>query len=388
MSGKTEEAAWPMTEKILLVDDDANTLTLYEKHLRPRFIVETAQSGEEALKLLDGDTKYAVLVADMHMANMTGIELLEAAQEKTPDTVRIMLSADTDAKTAIDAVNSGRIFKFLTKPFPAPALTTILEDSARQYRLVTAERELLEKTLNESVRVLTELLAMAEPQFFKQSAALRESVQIMADALAVPERWELASAAMLCHIGYLSVPQRVLDKLQSGIPLQPLEQQMVTRVPEIGHKLLEKVPRLETVARTILYQNKHFDGTGFPRDGVAGSNIPMGSRILKIVIDVMKLQATGTTKGKIMEAMKSRSGIYDPNLLKTAITCLIDAPPKGSAALGIKELRVGHVLTAAIETLEGTLLVAPGNFVSDSLLEKIKNFAQLTEIKEPIYVAI
>jgi response regulator RpfG family c-di-GMP phosphodiesterase len=376
-----------MTEKILLVDDDANTRDIYRMHLCKQFAVITASSGEEALALIEDNNRFAVIVADMHMINMTGIELLMAVQEKMPDTVRIMLTGDSDSATAIDAVNSGQVFKYLTKPFPLSVLSTILEGAVKQHRLITAERELLEKTLNESVKVLTELLAMAAPQFFKQAARLREAMLVMADSLKLSEKWELEVAAMLCHIGYLSVPQRVLDKMSQGISLKSMEQQMITRVPEIGFNLLVKIPRLEPVARTILYQNKHFDGSGFPRDVIGGINIPIGARIFKVISDIMQLEERGATKGEILEEMKSRSGIYDPMVLKTAISVLIDAPPKGSVAVEVKDLKIGHVLMAALETLEGTLLVAAGSSISDSLLERIRNFSQLNEIKEPIYVS-
>jgi response regulator RpfG family c-di-GMP phosphodiesterase len=375
------------TPKVLLVDDDVHTLTQYEKNLRAQFAVETALGGEEALKRIDAGNHYAVIIADIQMMNMNGIELLMAVQEKSPDAIRIMLVGATDAKMGIEAVNSGRISKFLTKPFPASALTTILETSIKQYRLITVERELLEKTLNESIKVLTELLAMAAPQFFKQSAKLRESALVMAGALNIPDKWELEVAAMLCHIGYLSIPQRVLDKLLDNTTLKTQEQLMIARAPEISYNLLVKIPRLESVARTILYQHKHFDGTGFPRDGIAGTNIPTGARILKVVADIMQLEATGATKGEILQKMKSADGTYDPQVLNAAIAHLIDAPPKGSVAVRVDELRIGHVLMASVETLEGTLLVASGNFVSDSLLEKIRNFSQLNEIKQPIYVA-
>ncbi len=376
-----------MSTRILLVDDDASLLALYRAALRQRFEIEVALSGEDALTRLRQEPPFAVIVADMHMGGMNGLELLTWSREHLPDMTRVMLTGDTDARVAIDAVNTGHIFQFLVKPFPPQALAGAIDASARQYQLVTAERELLEKTLNGSVKVLTEILALVEPEHFSQSVKLREYAGILGDALRFTDPWQLEAAAMLCYIGYVTIPDAVLQKLRVGLALKSLEQDMLTRVPEVSYDLLARIPRLETVALGVRYQCKNFDGTGFPPDAVSGPDIPPIARILKVVADIIELESNGLSRGKILEEMKARANRYDPRVFKEAVSCLIEAPPKGSIAIAVAGLVVGQTLLAPIETTNGTLLVAAGNQVSHSLLEKVKNFAQLNQIKEPIYVA-
>ena len=105
-----------MAHKILLVDDDRNILSGYQRVLRKAFDLETALGGEEALRLLTMDGPFSLVVADMQMPGMSGLELLDKAQTVSPDTIRIMLTGNTDQKTAADAVNQGQVFRFLTKP--------------------------------------------------------------------------------------------------------------------------------------------------------------------------------------------------------------------------------------------------------------------------------
>ena len=159
-----------MTEKILCVDDEPNVLQACRRQLRKRFHIETADGGEQALQAIAGQDPYAVIVSDMRMPGMDGIQFLARAKELTPNSVRIMLTGNSDQQTAIEAVNEGNIFRFLTKPCPAESLAKAIAAGVEQYRLVTAEKELLEKTLRGSIKVLTEVLSLVNPTAFGRAA--------------------------------------------------------------------------------------------------------------------------------------------------------------------------------------------------------------------------
>src|SRR5690349_21597612 len=137
-----------MTAKILFVDDDGSLLAGVQRALRNEFRIETAIGGEAGLDAIQRDGPYAVVVADMQMPGMSGLEFLKRLQTVSPDSVRLMLTGNTGQKTAADAVNDGRVFRFLTKPCPPTIMVPALEAALAQYRLVTAERDLLERTLN------------------------------------------------------------------------------------------------------------------------------------------------------------------------------------------------------------------------------------------------
>lgn len=377
-----------MNEKILCVDDDANVLAGFQRNLRRRFSVETAVSGEESLQLVHCKGPYAVVVADMHMPGMDGIQLLAQIREVAPDTVRIMLTGNADQQIAVDAVNKGHIFRFLNKPCSHETLALALEAGLEQHRLITAEKELLEKTLSGSVKMLTEILSMVEPQIFGRAEMLRDYARALATPLNIGHVWELEVAALLSQVGYVTIPATIMQKERGGITLTAAEKQILARIPEIGSKLLLNIPRLESVARIVLYQNKFFDGSGFPADSVLGEQIPIGARVLRVLSELINQEVQGTPKNEALDQMKKRPGAYDPKVIDAATSALVRDPglPKSGQAILAKDLAPGQVLLSPVTTNDGVLIVPAGTQVSQALLEKFKNFASLSGIKEPIYV--
>ncbi len=101
-----------MTEKILLVDDEILLLESLRRELSFRFDIETAQSGAEGLDMLWKNGPYAVVVSDFRMPVMDGIKFLIQVKETAPETVRMMLTGNTDLPTAIDAITRDKSFVF------------------------------------------------------------------------------------------------------------------------------------------------------------------------------------------------------------------------------------------------------------------------------------
>ena len=120
-----------MSDKILFVDDEQHLLDAMRRQFRGRFTVVTALGGHEGLRILKSDGPFAVIVSDFKMPLMNGVEFLERTRELCPDSVRIMLTGYAEHETAIDAVEKGHVFHFLTKPCDtetlAQALTAALE---------------------------------------------------------------------------------------------------------------------------------------------------------------------------------------------------------------------------------------------------------------------
>lgn len=120
-------------EKILLVDDDPNILDGYRRSLSREFLLETAEGGQRALDLATESGPYAVVISDMRMPGMDGIQLLSRIKAVSPDTVRVMLTGNADMETAINAINEGSIFRFLNKPCSKEAMGKTLTAALVQY---------------------------------------------------------------------------------------------------------------------------------------------------------------------------------------------------------------------------------------------------------------
>src|ERR1051325_2167114 len=301
-----------MNRKKLCVEDGANDLEAHQRNLRRKFAIDIASGGAAALERMAKEGPYAVVVADMQMPGMNGVEFLCQAQQRAPDTVRLMLTGNADQKTAVEAMNRGHVFQFLNKPCPPEMLASALDNGLKQHRLITAEREILEQTLNGAIKMLTEILASAEPRSFGCGEKLRDYMRIFASSLQASQSWELELAAMLAPIGCVTVPPGLLDKMRLGQELTGSEQEMLARLPEIGANLLAHVPRLESVTQIIRYQHKNYDGSGFPSDGVKGDALPIGARILRVLSDLAEHESAGLSKAQALEQMQTQAGRYDP----------------------------------------------------------------------------
>ena len=381
-----------MNERILCVDDDENILAAFQRQLRKQFLIETALGGEAGLGLFSAGKSFAVVVSDFRMPEMDGVEFLTKIREIAPNTVRIMLTGNADLKAAADAVNQGSIFRFLTKPCSTEEFAQALQAGVQQYRLVIAEKELLDLTLKGSIGVLTEILSILDAQSYGRACVLRDSVKKIAQSAGVSDTWSIELGAMLCEIGRVTIPAGTIVREKAEVPLSADEQDMLTRIPEIGYNLLAKIPRLEPVAQTILYQDKHFDGSGFPKDRVAGKQIPLGSRIVKIVKDLHQLESAGMQKESALASLRFREGYYDPDLLEYALKHLESQKDdqklfqKSVRLIPVAELAVGQKLLSDVVTGTGALLITAGNIISESLLVRIRNFARLQNIREPIKI--
>jgi DNA-binding NtrC family response regulator len=124
-----------MNRNILVVDDDRNLLHSLVRGLRKNFLIEAALGPQEGLKILSEKGPFAVIVSDLRMPVMDGIQFLSKAKTITPDSVRIILTGNADLQNAIEAVNKGNIYRFLTKPCPSHLLSAVLEQAIEQYRL-------------------------------------------------------------------------------------------------------------------------------------------------------------------------------------------------------------------------------------------------------------
>ena len=380
------------SQRILFVDDDANLLAAMQRNLRKQFSFDTTLGGAEALEASKTKGPYAVIVADMQMPEMNGVELLTKVRELAPETVRVMLTGNADQLTATDAVNKGRIFSFLNKPCEPETLRFTLEAAIKQYELVSMERELLEGTLAGSVKVLGEVLSMIDPASFGRGQKMRDSVRIFGKWLGLSATWQCEMAALLAGIGLVSVPPMILRKLEQGMELTSREREILDNAPQIGHDMLVNIPRLEPVAKIVLYQGKHYNGTGFPADNVAGEDIPLGSRMLKILHDRLQCESEGVVKKRAHETMKARLHTYDPVLLDKCFLCFDAFLENAISAnrpvlsMAVHELQPDVILVSDIVTKSDVLLVAAGNRLTEIMISRLNNYANYDSIKEPIYV--
>jgi response regulator RpfG family c-di-GMP phosphodiesterase len=376
------------TERILFVDDDANMVASVVRWFRQQFDIVPAGGPKEGLGLLEAEGPFAVVVSDLKMPGMDGIQFLAKVRELSPDSVRIMLTGHADLDASIEAVNEGQIFRFLTKPCPYGALSKTLGTAIEQYRLITAERDLLHRTLRGSVKVLTDILALANPAAFGRAVRARERARQLAAHLGVLEIWQVELAAMLSPVGCVTMPPEIMDKVHAGKGLSAAEAQLFEKHPMIGHDLIARIPRLEKVAEIVAYQEKWYNGLGVPDDEVAGEQIPLGARILKLVLDFDGLESRGVQKPHALKQLAAHANRYDPKVL-AAFTELVGAEAEAEThSLWISDLEAGMITVDTVRTYTGVTVLARGQQITEPLLARLKHLARVGHIDEPIRVHV
>ncbi|MGH8017431.1 MAG: HD domain-containing phosphohydrolase [Opitutaceae bacterium] len=377
-----------MKPRILIVDDEPNVLAAYQRVLRHIYESVTATSAAEALHLLENDSAFAVIVSDMRMPGASGLSLLKQVQRTAPDIVRVMLTGADDQKTAMDAVNDGQVFRFLRKPCPGHVFFAVIQEAVEHHLVARKERDVLEKTLTGVVDTLTDMLSAADPHSSHHAQLLRDRALEVARTLGVQSTWEVESAALLLRIGVITLPSQILVKLNEGQPLTAPESSLFDRVPEIGAKLLENIPRLAPVASIIRNHRRGFDGSGSPVDGPSGINIPLGARILRPLADIQTAQARGMTFDDALESLRVHVPFYDPDVLQALEAVegdLPDSAERGEYRMAF-ELRAGMRLASDALTQVGLPLVVSGSRLTGFLIARLHSFSELGLIREPLFV--
>jgi len=362
--------------KVLCVDDEPNVLQGLERNLFEQYDVSTAPGGAAGLELIQSEGPFEVVISDMRMPEMDGATFLAGVRQLAPDTVRILLTGQADMDSAIAAVNEGNIFRFLCKPCPQELLMTSLEAAVEQYRLVNAERELLENTLKGAVRVLTEVLSLASPIAFSRAGQVKAYVAHMAQRLGLENQWKYEMAAMLSQLGCITLPAETLDKIYAGQNVSSSEQQMFDNHPEVAFTLLEHIPRLEDVAAMIRAQR-----TG----GSEAAGDKTGAEILRVALAVDRLVASGT-KVPLAVAALAKQGDYDPKLLDALKDFKVHEQTMVKKALGVAQLRPAMVLDEDVFTKNGTVVIGKGEELHAAHIERLRNFSKGIGLVEPIRV--
>lgn len=379
-----------MKPRVLLVDDDVLLLRSLGRILRDEFEVVTAESGEAALQVLFDAAPFAVVIADMMMPGMDGIHFLDQWKFLSPNTTRVMLTGQAELGTAIDAVNQGQVFRFLTKPIKGDDLRLVLVDAVNQYELVMAERTLLEQTLTGSVQTLVELLSLFDPKGFGRTKEMRDLAVAIAEKFSLDVGWDIGLAALLARIGWLAIPVEIQAKITRGERLSIQENEMFLRAPEVGSNIIANIPRLQSVAQIIKYSTKNYDGTGYPNERIQREDLPLGSRILKVVSEYVNRLQIRKSKMVVFSEIETGAGTkYDPDVLK-ALGEIIHVPVSEAerhVLLALDELQPGMVLADDVYVTNNEIAVLPmGTQLNLLHIEKLRNYSLGTTLAGPIMI--
>lgn len=319
-----------MAEKkynILLVDDEEDNLALLYRTLRGTYNLEKTTSPLHALELLK-EKDFELVISDHKMPEMDGVEFLKRVQLAKPETMRILLTAYSDANILIDAINYAKIYRYVKKPFNPDELQLIVSAALEYYqlkydndKLITDLKELFSGTIKAIMGALDA----------KDSFTSGRSKRITYYSIEIAKQLGMSSidigkvelAGMLHDIGMIGVSDEVLYKIDT---LTQEEYDEIKKHITYSVKILEDIKQLKDVVEIIKYHHEKYDGTGYPY-GAKGEDIPLGSRIIAVGDAFDSVVSNRIYRNKVsveeaLEEIKKGSGTqFDPVVVKAFEDC-------------------------------------------------------------------
>ncbi|MCX7735795.1 MAG: response regulator [Candidatus Kapabacteria bacterium] len=376
-----------MKSKVLLVDDEPEVLSSFQPILQTKYDIYTSDNPLDALTKVNTIGPFSVVVSDYRMPVMNGVDLLREIMKVNKNTTRILLTGFSDFNAIIDAINSGNIFKYLTKPIQIDHLINNIDDGVNQYNLITAEKELLEKTLKGSIKLLMDLVSVTNPKSFTRVSRVKNIVRKLAQVLNYEPLWEAEIAVMLSEIGLVGVPSEIIEKKEKKLPLSPEELKLYENHPKIGAELLGNIPRLENISKAIEYLaiSNYND---FSEDELEINKPLLLSQLISIAKIYDKITNAGLEHTDAINFLK-RKKAFSPHIITlldyefNAADIIKNAKVQ---SVMIDDLKEDMILVDDVVDNLGMILYAKGKELSDMIIMRLRNMARSRKIIQPIRV--
>lgn len=274
---------------VLFVDDEPRILKALSRACRGEaFEVLTARCPRNALAILD-EAPVGVVVSDQEMPGSKGTAFLSEVRRRHPATMRILLTASSDAQVAADAINGAGICRLLGKPWDDEELRGALRQALASGRVAREPADApleVQRACLQTVRALAEAVDAKDPYTRGHSDrvaiyAARIATELGGDPAFVEQ---IHLTGLLHDIGKIGIPDVILRK---PAKLTRAEYAQIKRHPEIGARILEPVDFLREVAPGVRHHHEWYDGSerGYP-DRLCGGGIPYSSRIILVADSV------------------------------------------------------------------------------------------------------
>lgn len=323
--------------KILVVDDEDANLRLLKRVLGREYVVLEAQSGDEGLKHLESN-EVSLIISDQRMPGMTGVQLLEKSRDIRPDAIKMLLTGYTDLDALIGAINDGRVYKYIQKPWDAEELKLTVKRALESYDLKKRNDWLLDE-LKSAMTELEELSmgtirALADALDAKCDYTAGHSLRVSRFSVVIGKKLGLSDdqlrdielGGILHDIGKIGVPESILWKPDK---LNKEEKEIMARHPVKSAQIIGELKGLKRAREYVRHHHEYFDGSGYP-DGLAGDDIPIGARLI-MVSDAYDAMTTDRPyrdaigHDKAMEELKRMSGKqFDPDVVEALLELVAD----------------------------------------------------------------
>lgn len=427
--------------QILIVDDEINILKSLKRLLMSEdYEILTSNSGEEALKILSENPDLALIISDQRMPGLTGVEFLEKASQIAPQATRMILTGYADVKAAIDGINRGGAYRYITKPWKDDELLHVVNEAVLRFALIKDNQrltEIVKKQNNELKNLNSNLTNMVEEQTleiqnqndelkilnerlknnFKATIMAFSNLMELRDRNAVShsrnvadlsvkvarllnlndeETQDIAVASLLHDIGKIGITDDLLRKDMDELNFD--EKKVYSQHPVRGQTAIDSIEDLREIGIIIRHHHEQFDGNGFP-DGLSGKRIPLGSRII-ILADFIDRNIRKFSGEKAFEFILNQVKSELDRKFDGELIPLIESPIRDTYAdilqknnamekeIQPKNLRAGMVLSRDVRSGTGLLIVRSGTVIGEKNIESIKRSYRLDPAKYGVFILV
>lgn len=332
-----------------------------ERCLGLKFELETAPSGPAALAKLQDGAPFPVVVTDMRMPSMDGVQFIAEARKLSKHSVFVMLTGNQDVQTAVRAVNEGHVFRFLNKPCDPAEITATIQHAFRQHQLEASERELLNQTFLGTLAIFADVIETLEPELMGRAGKTEQVVEALRTECGIDPRWEYKVAAKLLLLGYAMHATRT--KESQAAPAEVVA--ALGRACSTAAKLVQRVPRLGAVAE-IIRCVPAVDGS------LGGDAATAGATLLRVAHHVESFAVRGVPAARAVDRLRELLPSLDDRLARGALAVYPRDVESEGVAVDVDDLRPGMVLYENLTRPDGATLLRAGRVLSATHIDKLK----------------
>jgi response regulator RpfG family c-di-GMP phosphodiesterase len=369
-----------MARKILFVDDDLSMLGSFKTILRNDYDVHIADGAKAAIKKVNENKDFAVVVSDFNMPGMDGVSFLNKMRDLSPDTVRIMLTGFADGNIVANAVNKSQVFRVLTKPCSKINIIATIQEGLNFYDLTVTDVHVRRGTLRGCIQLLVETLKIVNPEACARSIRILDLIRKISKICGISINWEIELAAILSNIGCIAIPREFSYGSFTSRKIESEYNFIHDCHPAVGASLLWQIPGLERVGTIIGHQHDCYnDKSCFDDIGVC---------LLKIAGDYYKLESRGTPPASIVNILSRDHLCYEPKLLSALELIVGRESGHVLRQVSIYQLIEGMELDDDVVTEQGLHLLAKGVKLDITAIRKLLRCSRSFNVVEPIKVRV
>lgn len=365
-----------LAPSVLCVDDDPHVLVALRRTLSRHFSVDIANGGGQGLELL-GKKRYAVVIVDMKMPEMSGTEFLRRARELAPETARILLTGNADFESAVLATNDGGIFRFACKPYNPVEFPNLVADAVHHHHLLMAEKDVAHQTLAGAANLLLQLATLLSPGTTERLARAREVARSVSQASGVVSSSLLETAALVITLVCVTEPRLVPPGAR---PTAEVRTALLKRSRAVAERLLGALPCFSQLQQLL------------ERAGREAPDAPSAALLSPEVVALLLLLEREALLESGWDEEKAHwhleLGALYPRELLDALR--LEAMPKEhEEELSVCDLEPGMVVRSDIVVKgSGQVLLRHGTELTRPVLERIRHYARSVGVVEPIGVVV